>query len=141
MSNSQANSLPDIVKTVVMKAPITKVWNAVATSEGLAAWYMPNDFEPVEGRPFTLHGPYGPSPCKVTKVEAPHLLTFTWDEDWVITFRLQEQEGKTVFTLIHSGWVAGKVFPTGMSHNEVHDRMNNGWESQVLPRLVEYVEA
>ncbi|MBB5322950.1 uncharacterized protein YndB with AHSA1/START domain [Anoxybacillus tepidamans] len=37
-------TLPDIRQTVVFRALIQKVWQAVATSEGLAAWFMPNDF-------------------------------------------------------------------------------------------------
>jgi uncharacterized protein YndB with AHSA1/START domain len=136
-------TLPDIHKTLQFKAPIAKVWNAVATSEGLAAWYMPNDFEPVEGQAFTLRGPFGPSACKVTAIDPPNRLTFSWDEDWVVTFELRELDRATTeFTLIHSGWIAGKILSgSGESHDVVHDRMNNGWESAVLPRLAGYVEA
>lgn len=43
---TNGGSLPDIRRTIVMNAPIGKVWEAVATSEGIAAWFMPNNFEP-----------------------------------------------------------------------------------------------
>lgn len=136
-------TLPDIRKTLQFKAPIHKVWNAVATSEGLAAWYMPNNFEPVAGREFTLYGPFGPSPCKVTEIEPPVRLAFRWDADWTVTFLLKELEANlTEFVLIHSGWVAGKIMPgSGETHDVVHDRMNNGWESAVLPRLAQHLGA
>jgi uncharacterized protein YndB with AHSA1/START domain len=45
-------TLQDIRQTMVYNAPIQKVWDAVATSEGLAAWFMPNDLQPIEGHEF-----------------------------------------------------------------------------------------
>ena len=47
--------LQDIKYTLVYNAPISKVWDAVATAEGLAAWFMPNDMQPVEGHEFHLN--------------------------------------------------------------------------------------
>lgn len=41
--------VPDIHKQAVFHASIEKVWEAVATSEGIAAWFMPNDFRPEIG--------------------------------------------------------------------------------------------
>jgi uncharacterized protein YndB with AHSA1/START domain len=45
--------LPDIERTVIMDAPIHKVWRAIATSEGLSAWLMKNNFQPELGFEFT----------------------------------------------------------------------------------------
>jgi len=42
-------TLPEIRKVVVLDAPIEKVWKAVATSKGIAGWWMDNTFEPVVG--------------------------------------------------------------------------------------------
>ncbi|WP_369681851.1 SRPBCC domain-containing protein [Alicyclobacillus macrosporangiidus] len=50
MTHPSTNALPDIRHTVILRAPIERVWKAVATSEGLAGWWMPNTFEPVAGR-------------------------------------------------------------------------------------------
>lgn len=98
-------TLPDIQKTIVIDAPIEKVWSKVATAEGIAAWFMPNDFEPVLGHEFQLQaGPFGNSQCKVTELEPPHRLSFKWDKDWIITFELAEKDGQTEFTLTHGGW-------------------------------------
>ncbi len=84
-------SLPEIRKVVVLNAPIEKVWDAVATSEGIAAWWMSNTFEPVLGKEFILHaGPYGDSPCKVTELDPPNRVSFDWDEEWHLTFELKK---------------------------------------------------
>ena len=84
-------ALPDIRKTILLNAPIQKVWKAVATSEGLAAWWMPNTFEPALGHKFVLRaGKYGDSPCKVVEIDPPHTLRFAWGKDWQLAFVLRD---------------------------------------------------
>ncbi len=142
MQGNNQGTLPDIRQTVVLNAPIHKVWNAVSTSEGIAEWFMPNNFQPAIGNEFTLRTPYGISHCKVTEFDPPNRLAFTWGEEWHVTFELEELDGKTRLTLIHSGWKAGKIIKdSGEEHSVVRDRMDRGWESSVLPRLRNYVEA
>jgi len=135
-------TLPDIRKTVVLNAPIEKVWKAVATQEGIAAWFMPNTFEPELGREFILHaGPYGDSPCKVTELEPPYLLGFDWDKDWHVRFELKElEENRTEFTLIHSGWAENALTKFGQPHPVVRNIMDEGWEGKVIKALVAYIE-
>jgi uncharacterized protein YndB with AHSA1/START domain len=140
MQTSNQETLPDVQHTVVMNAPIQKVWDAVTTSEGIAAWFMPNTFVPGLGEEFTITSQFGVSQCKVTEFDPPHRMMFTWDEDWVITFQLQEADGKTQFTLTHGGWQAGKL-RHGMPDEKIREIMGHGWEAQVLPGLVKFVEA
>ncbi|BFH62338.1 MULTISPECIES: SRPBCC family protein [Paenibacillus] len=121
--------LPDIRHTGVFNAPIDKVWKAVATSDGLAAWFMPNDFEPVVGHEFHLNaGPYGMSPCKVTEIDPPHRLSFDWGKDWQLTFELKDMDGKTEVTIIHSGWSEDTVTEFGQPHTIIRGNMDKGWE-------------
>ena len=61
---SEINKVPQIKKQVTFQAPIEKVWQAVSSSEGMAEWFMPNDFEPVEGHEFKLETPFETSPVK-----------------------------------------------------------------------------
>ncbi|AKG36746.1 SRPBCC family protein [Paenibacillus durus] len=144
MEDKRQGALPDIVQTVIIDAPIEKVWNKVATSEGIAEWFMPNDFQPEIGREFHLQSPFGPSPCKVTALDPPHRLAFDWDtEGWTVSFQLQALEGKTEFTLIHGGWkqpdeLIGKA---GEKSSVIHGRMAGGWVSIVQERLKKAVEA
>lgn len=140
---STQGTLPEIRKTIVLNAPIEKVWKAVATSEGIAGWWMPNTFLPVAGQEFILHaGQFGDSPCKVTEIDPPNLVGFDWGKDWHITFELSKlEEDKTEFTLIHSGWDESKMTEFGQPHSVIRGIMNGGWESIVNENLVKYVEA
>lgn len=138
----ESNQLPEIRKTVILNAPVQKVWKAVATSEGIAAWWMPNTFEPVLGYEFILHaGPFGDSKCKVTELDPPNRVGFDWDEDWHVVFELKElDDGKTEFTLIHSGWYADRATKFGQPHPVIRNVLNNGWEDIVKKKLPAYVE-
>ncbi|SEU10406.1 SRPBCC domain-containing protein [Paenibacillus sp. NFR01] len=140
---STQETIPAIRKTVVLNAPIEKVWNAVATAEGIAAWWMPSTFEPVLGHEFILHaGNFGDSPAKVTELDPPNTLGFDWGKDWHLQFELKTlEDGKTEFTLIHSGWDPSKLTEFGQPHTVIREVMNGGWESIVHKALVAYVEA
>ncbi|WP_068783952.1 SRPBCC family protein [Paenibacillus phocaensis] len=139
MDQNNTSQLPDIRHTILLDAPISRVWEAVATSEGIAAWFMPNTFQPVEGFEFVLHaGPFGDSPCKVTVLDPPHRLSFHWGKDWTLTFELEEKGDQTEFTLIHSGWSADQVTEFGQKHEQVRGNMDQGWAGMV-GKLANYV--
>ncbi len=132
--------IPDIRKTVVLNAPIEKVWKAVATSEGIAGWWMPNTFEPIVGHAFVLHsGAFGDSPSTVTEVDPPRRVAFDWGKDWHLAFELREVDGKTEFTLIHSGWDPNQTTEFGQPHAVVRGIMDNGWTKIVEEALPAYV--
>ncbi|MDP4097682.1 SRPBCC domain-containing protein [Paenibacillus sp. P96] len=139
---STQGALPEIRKTVILNASIEKVWKAVATSEGIAAWWMPNTFEPIAGHEFVLHaGQFGDSLCKVTEIDPPHHVAFHWGKDWHITFELSElEQNKTEFTLIHSGWDEAQVTEFGQPHPVIRGIMDGGWENIVKNLLVHYIE-
>ena len=136
------STLQDVKKTVVFNAPIQKVWEQVSTAEGIAAWFMPNDFKPEVGYEFHLQSPFGPSPCKVTEIDPPHKLSFTWDTDgWFVSFILNELGEQTEFTLIHGGWKQADEIVTkaGEKASVIRDRMSQGWTG-IVERLREIVE-
>lgn len=141
MENQTQDMLPDIRHTLVLNAPIGKVWEAVSTSEGIAAWFMPNDFQPIEGHQFEINaGPFGMSPCKVVEIKSPNRMAFEWGKDWKITCELVDLEGKTEFTIIHSGWNANTVTEFGQPHTIVRGIMDQGWNG-IIQALRTYVEA
>lgn len=138
--DTNRNNLEDIKQTVMLNAPIEKVWKAVATAEGIAAWFMPNDFQPIEGYDFHLNaGPFGMSPCKVTVLNPPHELSFKWGKDWTITFSLVDKGDATEFTLKHGGWTADQVTEFGQPHAIVRENMATGWVG-IVQKLSGYVE-
>lgn len=136
-------TLQDIKQTIIFEAPIQKVWAKVSNSEGIAAWFMPNDFEAKVGHDFHIQSPFGPSPCKVLEVDEPTKISFSWDTDgWVVTFLLKDLGGKTEFTLIHGGWKsADEVLPKANEKSSVvRERMEYGWINIVNERLLKVVE-
>jgi len=140
MSDNAKDNLPDIVRKQVFHAPIEKVWAAVATAEGIAAWFMPSDFRPEPGYEFHLEaGPFGKSPCKVTELDPPNRLSFEWGKDWTLTFELASlDDGRTEFTLTHGGWSAEGATEFGEPHEVVRERMSGGWTG-IVAKLEAYV--
>ncbi|GLC88103.1 SRPBCC family protein [Lysinibacillus piscis] len=133
----------NIVKTILLNAPIEKVWATVSTADSIATWFMPNDFQPIEGHAFTLQSPFGPSPCRVEKVDAPHFLHFIWDNDgWFVTFELKEVGAQTEFTLTHGGWKEDThIIPkANMSVEAVRKNMDGGWTMIIGQKLKQAVE-
>jgi uncharacterized protein YndB with AHSA1/START domain len=87
----------DIDATVVYPHPVEEVWAALTSSEALAAWLMPNDFEPVIGRRFTFRTKRAPGfdgvvRCQVIEMEPPTRMVWTWaggNIDTTVTFTLE----------------------------------------------------
>lgn len=137
-------TLPDIIQTVLVNAPIQKVWNYVSTAEGIEAWFMPNDFKLEEGYEFHVQSPFGPSPCKVIEIDEPYRLSFQWDTDgWVVTFILKEVGEKTEFTLIHGGWKEDDklVEKVQRPSSVIRETMSKGWIDIVQNKFKQVVEA
>lgn len=136
-----SSKLPDIRQTQVLNASIEKVWKAVSTPEGIAAWFMPGNLQPVVGHEFHLEaGPFGQSPCKVTEADPPNRLSIAWGKDWTLTFELRKlEDGRTEFTLIHGGWDAEQATEFGEPHDIVRERMSGGWVG-IGRKLAAYVE-
>jgi uncharacterized protein YndB with AHSA1/START domain len=124
------DKLPDIRQTIDIKAKREKVWNAITKSEELSKWFMPNDIKPILGDDFTLHTDFGVIPCKVTKIIPRSLLSFSWGNfGWQVYFELEDHNGKTRFTVIHTGWGEPDMNMPNMPEKQsvIWDRMNGGW--------------
>lgn len=136
MTPNAQKALPDISYTYVLDAPIKKVWRAVATSEGLAGWLMPNDFQPVLGHEFTFTtqpvGDFdGIVRCKVLELDPPRHLGLSWNGhnmDLFLRLDLKELDGpRTELSLVHSGWLESHAFTRSM--------MDEGWRRHTRERL------
>lgn len=135
-------TLQDIKQTIIFNAPIQKVWETVSTADGIASWFMPNDFKPEVGHQFHLQSPFGPSPCKVLEIEEPNKIVFSWDTDgWIVSFILKDLGDQTEFTLIHGGWKEDEtvISKANEKSSVIRERMGNGWVGivQKLKTLVE----
>ncbi|MCM3709529.1 SRPBCC family protein [Sporosarcina luteola] len=131
----------EIKKSIMIEAPVETVWPYISTADGIGAWFMPNDMEPVEGKEFTLQaGPWGESPCRVTEVQPSNRLSFDWGKDWQVHFQLKAIDGQTELTFIHAGWEDGKQTEFGESHDVVRPRMSEGWDG-LLAKLKKTIES
>jgi uncharacterized protein YndB with AHSA1/START domain len=88
----------DIDLTVSYPHPPTRVWDALTSSDALAAWFMPNDFKPVVGHRFTFRtrprrafGFDGIVRCEVLELDPPRRMVWSWHGgslDTTVTFTL-----------------------------------------------------
>jgi len=128
MERKSQNTLPDIERTIVMDAPIEKVWKAISTSEGLASWIMPNNFKLEMDYEFNFWSKPkndwdGTVYCKITEINPPTRLAFTWCgnnlEQYVSFDLIEVEKEKTELKLIHAGWTE--------ENKELRDIMYFGW--------------
>lgn len=135
-----------VVKEITIDAPVSRVWDALTKKEQIAKWLMPSDnFELTVGATFNMTGSSKgveyPHICTITEIVPEKKLSYTWAvkdklSDTLVTYELEEQEGKTKLTLTHSGWDKITLATEGAFRNDY----NNGWE-QVIPGLKKYVES
>lgn len=125
-----------IVVEATYPHPIERVWRAITNSDAIAAWLMPNDFEPRTGHRFTFRqapgrGWSGVVECEVVALEPPHRLAYTWRGGnlpvTLVTFSLTPENGGTRLRLEHSGFAAG-----GRAGLTIRDILASGWNSKVL---------
>jgi uncharacterized protein YndB with AHSA1/START domain len=126
-----------IVVEVTYPHPIWQVWHALTHREALAAWLMPNTFEPRVGHRFTFqiapqHGWSGVVECQVIELVAPHRVAYTWrggqgQPETVVTFTLKPCEGGTYLRLEHAGFVEGDI--QGFN---LRDILSSGWNAKLL---------
>ncbi len=115
--------------------PVEQVWAALTNADALAAWLMPNDFEPRLGHQFTFHatsahGWSGVVRCEVVGLDTLRRVAFTWHSgplNTLVTFTLEPTEGGTHLRLEHSGFEA-----SGQVGLTIRDLLANGWNSSIL---------
>jgi uncharacterized protein YndB with AHSA1/START domain len=73
----------DIDVTVSYPHPVSRVWEALTSSEALTAWLMPNDFKPVVAHRFTFRTKPAPGfdgivRCEVLELDPPRRMVWSW---------------------------------------------------------------
>jgi uncharacterized protein YndB with AHSA1/START domain len=94
----------DIDASVTYPHPVTRVWEALTSSDALTAWLMPNDFKPVLGHRFTFRTRPAPGfdgivRCEVLELDPPRRMVWSWaggNIDTTVTWTLdQTSDGGT----------------------------------------------
>jgi uncharacterized protein YndB with AHSA1/START domain len=127
-----------IVVEITYPHPIERVWRALTSSDALAVWLMPNDFEPRLGHAFTFrtapdHRWSGVVHCRVAALEPPHRVAYTWQgagsdlPETLVTFTLAPTAEGTHLRLEHTGFASG-----GPRSLTVRDILASGWNSKIM---------
>ncbi len=98
----------DVVHEVRFSHPIARVWDAIAQGDALAAWLMPNNFEPRVGHRFQFVRDPGQTPidAEVLEVDPPHRMRWRWVIDGfptTVAITLRADGDTTVLHLEHTG--------------------------------------
>ncbi|MCO6045145.1 SRPBCC domain-containing protein [Aeoliella sp. ICT_H6.2] len=109
--------MADIVQRIGIKAPPSKVYEALATLDGLAGWWtqeVAGDSEPGGVIVFTfrtgegeLKGEMGMQVESLTPNTKVAWRCVEGPDDWLkteISFTLSEQDGQTIVLFAHRGW-------------------------------------
>jgi uncharacterized protein YndB with AHSA1/START domain len=122
-----------VVENVLPHAPEV-IWKTLTTSELIARWLMPNDFQPVIGHRFTFKtrpiGDWdGVVQCQVLEAEPGRRLVYSWTGgggsmpeplDSVVTWTLEPAAGGTRVRMVHSGFKSPQNDPA-------YEAMSPGW--------------
>jgi uncharacterized protein YndB with AHSA1/START domain len=78
--NDTATETRSVVVEREIPHPPEKIWRALTQPHLIAEWLMKNDFEPVVGHRFNLHGEWGGVlDCEVLTIEPNKTLSYTWN--------------------------------------------------------------
>jgi uncharacterized protein YndB with AHSA1/START domain len=139
---------PDrIERTMELAHPPARVWAALTTAEGLAAWFGEEaaiDLRPGGAAWMRWANGYSVE-MRVERVEEPTVFGFTWhifglpEDDprrTYVEFTLEPAGAGTRLTVVESGFAQ----LTEDAHRSAYDGNTKGWGSE-LGELVEYLDA
>ncbi|MGQ0845375.1 MAG: SRPBCC domain-containing protein [Sporichthyaceae bacterium] len=139
---------PDrIARTVEIAAPPARVWAAITTAEGLAAWF--GDTASIDLRPggamAMTFGESHTATMRVEHVDPPTTFAFTWSafdtpEDdprrTFVEFTLEPLGAGTRLTVVETGFAQ---LPDAI-HKAAYDSHTEGWQREI-DELVAYAQA
>lgn len=130
-----------IVLTKIYAYPREMVWAAIADSEALADWLMPNDFRPEQGHEFTFRTKPAPGfdgivRAKVLEITPPERLVLGWQGgplDTTVTFELAVvSETETRLSVAHEGF-------RGLSNIMPRIFLGMGWKDLLGRKLPDHI--
>jgi uncharacterized protein YndB with AHSA1/START domain len=139
-----AAGIPDeLVRTVDVKAPRERVWDAITKPELLLRWF-PTHVAEVElrvGGSMRFGWDEGGDEAVIDEIEPPHTFRFRWrpadtDRPYTsVTFHLEEDAGVTTVTLTERGFAS---LPDQI-HEQSYEGNAKGWSAE-LEELKAFME-
>jgi uncharacterized protein YndB with AHSA1/START domain len=142
-------AFPDrIERTVELAHPPARVWAALTTAEGLAAWFgneVTIDLQPGGLARMTWTDGGHTAQMRVERVEEPRVFGFTWhifglpEDDprrTYVEFTLEPAGAGTRLTVVESGFAQ----LSGEAHRQAFDGNTDGWAKE-LGELADYLDA
>ena len=132
----------DIRKSVVYPHPRERVFAALTDSSALAAWLMPNDFEPRMGHEFVFRtkpqpGFDGIVHCRVIELDPPARIAYSWrggSLDTVVRFELDAIDAThTRVSFEHTGF-------DGLRGVVISAALGRGWTKMLDGRLPDVID-
>lgn len=113
--------------------PRERVWAALTNREAIAAWLMPNDFQPRLGHRFQFRTKPAPGfngivDCEVLEIDPPRRLVYSWvggGIDTTVAWTLEEDGKGTRLVLEHKGF-------RGLHGLFASSVLGKGWKSRML---------
>ncbi|WP_394830736.1 SRPBCC family protein [Pendulispora rubella] len=144
-----------IEKKVLLRAPRSRVWNALTTAEEFGTWFEVELTEKgkfvvgarIEGR-FSKNEPIAPM-MTIERLEPEQLFSYRWvpysmeatmnydsESKTLVEFRLEEQEGGVLLTVVESGFDSIPAARRAKAY-----QMNEGGWTQQMDNIERYVAA
>jgi uncharacterized protein YndB with AHSA1/START domain len=131
----------DLTFEVSYPYPVERVWRALTDPQAIAAWLMPNDFEPRVGHKFQFRAKPQPGwdgivHCEVLECDPPRRLVYTWKSnilDTQVAFTLEPVAEGTRLRLEHTGFRGVKALLVSLV-------VGGGWKGIMEKHLLGVIE-
>ena len=124
-----------IERTILIAAPIERVWDIVTTPEHIGRWFGDAGAER-QGDVIKMRWEeYGEAELRVVRSEAPTVFAYRWDAnvagigDTLVEFTLATEGDRTRVTVVESGWT--KLRTSAEEQTRLRDGNVRGWESEM----------
>ena len=135
--------MAEILIDVDLRHPADRVWRALTEQVALAAWFMPTDLAPHEGRHYTLDpqdlaGFDGPIDAELVEVSAPRRMVMLWQDEETrcrVTWDLVPTDEGTRLSMAQTGFFGVQGTLRRRKLQRTYELMLNTRLPAVLDRL------
>ena len=124
-----------IERTILIAAPIERVWDIVTTPEHMGRWFGDAGAER-DGDVIKMRWEeHGEAELRIVRSDAPTAFAYRWDAnvagigDTLVEFTLATEGDRTRVTVVESGWT--KLRTTAEEQNRLREGNTHGWKHEL----------